>query len=125
MDDIKNKTSDYLANERTFLAWLRTAVALMGFGLILVKFSVFLKQVMLIDAKNLIRHPERDYSGVTGLVLLASGLVILTLSYFNYRLTQKKIRSNAFTGSNSLILIVTLLMIAVGVFLIIYLFLSI
>ncbi len=122
---MNNKTSDYLANERTFLAWLRTSVALMGFGLILVKFSVFLKQVMLIDSDKILRHPGRDYSGVTGLVLLASGLVILILSYINYKQTHRKIRDNIFMGNNSLILIVTVLMIAVSIFLIAYLFQSI
>ncbi|QEM08229.1 DUF202 domain-containing protein [Mucilaginibacter rubeus] len=33
--------SDHLANERTFLAWIRTSIALMGFGFVVVKFSLF------------------------------------------------------------------------------------
>lgn len=33
---------DRLANERTLLAWLRTAIALMGFGLVVARFGVFL-----------------------------------------------------------------------------------
>ncbi|KAA0129612.1 DUF202 domain-containing protein [Chryseobacterium sp. SN22] len=45
MTNEKNNTSDHLANERTFLAWLRTSVALMGFGFILVKFSLFLNRL--------------------------------------------------------------------------------
>ena len=39
------KISDHLANERTFLAWIRTSVGLMGFGFVVVKFSIFLKQI--------------------------------------------------------------------------------
>jgi putative membrane protein len=32
---------DYLAEERTFLAWFRTAIALMGFGFVVVRFGIF------------------------------------------------------------------------------------
>src|SRR5438552_4600176 len=32
---------DYLAEERTFLAWIRTAVALMGFGFVVARFGIF------------------------------------------------------------------------------------
>jgi putative membrane protein len=36
----KGRTSDHLANERTFLAWLRPSIALMVFGFVVVKFSL-------------------------------------------------------------------------------------
>jgi putative membrane protein len=34
--------SDHAANERTFLAWVRTAIAVMGFGFIIERFDIFL-----------------------------------------------------------------------------------
>ncbi|SDH82385.1 putative membrane protein [Chryseobacterium taeanense] len=118
----KNKTSDHLANERTFLAWLRTSVALMGFGFILVKFSVFLKQISLLNAEKHIIHSQKEYSDLTGLILVATGVVILILSYLNYRKTQKKITENIFVGNNSLILTVTVLIVCISIFLIAYFF---
>jgi putative membrane protein len=36
-------TSDYLAAERTFLAWIRTGLALMGFGFVVARFGLFLE----------------------------------------------------------------------------------
>jgi putative membrane protein len=36
---------DYLAEERTFLAWIRTGLTLMGFGFVVARFGLFL-QVM-------------------------------------------------------------------------------
>ena len=39
---IKN-FSDHSANERTFLAWVRTAIAVMAFGFIVEKFDLFLE----------------------------------------------------------------------------------
>ena len=32
---------DYLAEERTFLAWIRTGIALMGFGFVVAHFGIF------------------------------------------------------------------------------------
>ena len=40
---------DYLAAERTFLAWVRTGLALMGFGFVVARFGLFLQQLRLAD----------------------------------------------------------------------------
>ena len=34
---------DYLAEERTFLAWIRTGLTLMGFGFVVARFGLFLE----------------------------------------------------------------------------------
>ena len=36
---------DYLAEERTFLAWIRTSLALMGFGFVVARFGLFLAEI--------------------------------------------------------------------------------
>ena len=38
---------DYLAEERTFLGWIRTGIALMGFGFVVARFGIFLEQLHL------------------------------------------------------------------------------
>ena len=40
--------SDYAANERTFLAWVRTGVAVIAFGFVIEKFNIFV--LSLLDA---------------------------------------------------------------------------
>jgi putative membrane protein len=37
--------SDYLAAERTFLAWIRTGLGLMGFGFVVARFGLFLREI--------------------------------------------------------------------------------
>ncbi len=37
--------SDHLAAERTFLAWIRTGLALMGFGFVVARFGLFLQEL--------------------------------------------------------------------------------
>jgi len=40
--------SDYLAAERTLLAWIRTGLAMMGFGFVVARFGLFLQQINLV-----------------------------------------------------------------------------
>jgi putative membrane protein len=41
--------SDYLAAERTFLAWIRTGLALMAFGFVVARFGLFLQQLRIVE----------------------------------------------------------------------------
>ena len=41
----KHDIRDYLAAEQTFLAWIRTGVSLMGFGFVVARFGLFLREL--------------------------------------------------------------------------------
>ncbi len=74
MEEKRNNASDHLANERTFLAWIRTSIGIMAFGFVVVKFSLFVKQISLILGKENIIH-SKGYSGIVGIVLVAVGTI--------------------------------------------------
>jgi len=40
-----NRARDHLANERTFLAWVRTSVAIVVFGFAIGRFAIALRQL--------------------------------------------------------------------------------
>jgi putative membrane protein len=67
----------YLAAERTFLAWVRTSVALMGFGFLIARFAFWLREFAGIEgvAPNPRRHPPFSPWLVFGLVLV--GFLVL------------------------------------------------
>ena len=48
----KAALSDYLAAERTLLAWIRTGLALMGFGFVVARFGLFLHQLQLVKPES-------------------------------------------------------------------------
>ena len=48
----KAALSDYLAAERTLLAWIRTGLALMGFGFVVARFGLFLQQLQFIQSAS-------------------------------------------------------------------------
>ena len=122
MDDFKKQgsASDHLANERTFLAWVRTSAGIMAFGFVVVKFSLFVKQVSLILGKENIIH-SKGYSGIVGIILVAVGTVTSILSYLRYRHTEKQLNEGFYKHSSLLITILTGFIFLVSVFLIVYL----
>lgn len=126
MDELKKQgnPSDHLANERTFLAWIRTSIGIMAFGFVVVKFSLFVKQISLILGKeNIIQ--SKGYSGIMGIALVAVGSLTAIFSYTRYKQTEKQISNGNYKQSSLLITILTALIFLVSVFLVVYLIKSI
>jgi putative membrane protein len=65
--------SDYLAAERTFLPWIRTGVALMGFGFVVARFGLFLREIAMTTHDLPLQSTGPSLWMGTGLLLL--GLV--------------------------------------------------
>jgi len=70
--------ADYLAAERTFLAWIRTGLALMGFGFVVARFGLFLKALQLGNS-NLQTQPYGP-SFWFGTALILLGMVVNLVS---------------------------------------------
>ncbi|WP_291097766.1 MULTISPECIES: YidH family protein [unclassified Flavobacterium] len=116
----QDNSREHLANERTFLAWMRTSIGIMAFGFVVVKFALFVKQVSMMLGKENIIH-SKGYSGIIGIVLVAVGTVTSILSYIRYRQTEKQINEGYYTHSSLLITMLTAFIFLVSVFLIVYL----
>jgi putative membrane protein len=89
---IKN-FSDHAANERTFLAWVRTAIAVMAFGFIVEKFDLFLE----IAAPSLVGRtllpPGQRLGNIAGLVLIGMGTLMVAISAVRFLVTERRIDS--------------------------------
>jgi uncharacterized protein (DUF302 family)/uncharacterized membrane protein YidH (DUF202 family) len=46
---LKTSLADFFAEERTFLAWIRTGLALMGFGFVVARFGLFLQEFQIVE----------------------------------------------------------------------------
>jgi putative membrane protein len=85
--------SDHAANERTFLAWVRTAIAVMAFGFLVEKFDLFLE----VAARSVgARTPSiggQLLGNIAGLLLIALGGVTVVLAIVRFRKTSLDIDS--------------------------------
>ena len=66
--------SDYLAAERTFLAWIRTGLALMGFGFVVARFGLFLREIAM--TTHAFRWESTGASLWIGTALLLLGVMV-------------------------------------------------
>jgi putative membrane protein len=118
--------SEHLANERTFLAWIRTSIAILTLGFVVAKFSVWLRQFLATVATSS-SVPARSVppSGASlpmGLVLMARGAVTAALALWRHVEADRAIARGEYHPTHGLSTLVTLTVLAVAVVLIVYLY---
>ena len=91
--------SDYLAAERTLLAWIRTGLALMGFGFVVARFGLFLQQLELVRGAA----PTKVYglSLWLGTALIAVGIAVNILAGFHHLQLVRRLDRGEASGSHS------------------------
>jgi putative membrane protein len=113
--------TDHLANERTFLAWIRTAIAIMAFGFVVVKFSLFVKQLALMMTDKSVILPQQGTSSAIGTFLVAIGAIMSLLAFIRYKSIENQLNNNRFYPSMTLVLLLTITILVGSILLVIYL----
>jgi putative membrane protein len=114
----------HMANERTFLAWIRTSIAIMAFGFVVERFTLFIKQMSYVLGKSNIDiplPPSHGYSAMVGIFLVALGSVMSVLAYLRYKKVDAQIDSDTYQPSSFLNILLSVSVLGVGMFLIFYL----
>jgi uncharacterized membrane protein YidH (DUF202 family) len=116
----------HMANERTFLAWIRTSIGIMAFGFVVVKFALFIKQIASLLATGgfsemHVVQPPNGYSSFFGIAPVGLGALMSVLAFVRYKKVEKQIDEDTFHPSLILDIMLTLSIVAVGIFLVIYL----
>jgi len=117
-----SRYTDHAANERTYLAWIRTAIAIMGFGFVIERFDLFMIEWHRINSGQAAIGPS-SFAQMTGLVLLLVGIGIVVAATLRFRSNAKAIEADDLKSYQAAAtsLSLSLLLAAVGSFLIIYL----
>ncbi len=110
----------HMANERTYLAWIRTSIAIMAFGFVVEKFSLFVKQVELYVGKEMAPSPP-GYSSKIGILLVGLGVVIGGLAFVRCRVVEQQIDDDTYVPSPVLSVVLFASVLAIGVLLLVYL----
>jgi putative membrane protein len=83
--------SDHAANERTFLAWVRTAIAIMAFGFVVEKFDLFLRIAGASVAARTMPGGHQFVGDVAGLLLILMGGALMVFAAIRFRRTAADI----------------------------------
>src|SRR5271170_624664 len=115
--------SDHSANERTFLAWVRTSIAVMAFGFIVEKFDLFLEVAAPSLAGRAVSVPGQRFGDIAGLALIIIGTAMVAIAAIRFLVTQKHIDSEAVhAGAGSRIdIALAVMLVLVGSALVVYL----
>jgi len=122
-EDNSERSQQYLANQRTFLSWVRTSIALIGLGFAIERFSIFLQQF------RLIADPDRagtsatghEYSALVGIGMIIVGIGLIIYALKNYLESNKTIASGRYMPKNSIVYTTSATLIGLGIIMVIFL----
>lgn len=118
-------SQQFLANERTFLAWFRTCIALIGLGFIVSRFSLFLKQFGVITKTSTVDVLANNMnpSSLLGMGIIILGIALLIYALKNYLDMDKSIQNGIkYVPIHSLIYTATITITIFGIIIVVYLF---
>ena len=106
-----NRARDHLANERTFLAWVRTGAAIVVFGFAIGRFAIAMRQLTALQG-----HPVRT-AGMSvwmgsGAIVAGVGLVVAGL--VRYRKTRRQLDAGTFEPAGFVLDLITALTVLFG-----------
>jgi putative membrane protein len=111
------------AGERTLLAWLRTGLALMGFGFVVARFGLFLRELAAVHEPG---APSQGWSLWIGTALVVVGVAVTVLAAEQHRrFLQRLDRGESYVPPRwSLGLVVAVLLVVIGLGMATYLVLA-
>jgi inner membrane protein YidH len=86
--------SDHAANERTFLAWVRTAIAVMAFGFLIERFDLFLLYTAPQLASRAPAIHGQRFANAAGLAFIFLGVAMVVIAAVRFFKTAKDIDSD-------------------------------
>jgi uncharacterized membrane protein YidH (DUF202 family) len=119
---------DHMANERTFLAWVRTSIGIMAFGFVVEKFALFMRRLPYLFGETKPSAPPEAYLGystVFGILLVAMGALMGLLAFIRYKKVEREIIDDTYQPSMLLDIMVAMGILAIGIFLVYYMIHSI
>jgi len=94
-----------LANERTFLAWIRTSIAVISLGFVVARFSLWLRQMA--EASHVAPAHYHGVSLPMGELLMVFGGFLSVLAAWRYHVVNRQIEEDRVSADRGLIVLVT------------------
>lgn len=119
----EHRATEYLANERTFLAWIRTSLAIISLGFVVAKFSLWLQELAVgLNAGIHIYQP--GLSMPIGVTMMAVGGLVTALAAWRYHAVNRAIERGVYIIDRGLVILLTVVVTLLCVAMIGYLLLT-
>jgi putative membrane protein len=118
IDETKRAT-EYLANERTFLAWIRTSVAVVSLGFVLARFSVWLREFAIQRQPPVPVH-RGGISLPIGVGMMVFGGLLAVLAAWRYHVVNRDIERGRVRADRGLVILVTVMVALLSVAMIVF-----
>jgi putative membrane protein len=109
-----DRQREHQANERTFLAWLRTSIALISFGFAIARFGLFLQQLDLALTQQQSKGHSIFNSQSLGIALVILGIVTIALAAWQYNRVFWQIERGNYQPNRLLVWIMTGVVVSLG-----------
>ena len=93
--------SDHAANERTYLAWVRTAITIMAFGFLIERFDLFLASLSHVAGRTIVNLHLRgtEWAGLLLIIFGALMILLATLRFLRARRNISEERTIPYAGT--------------------------
>jgi len=115
--------NEFLANERTFLAWLRTSIAVMILGFVVARFGLWLREL----AMQINSHQSLKGTGLSlplGECMIGFGALLTLLASWRYHVVNRSIERGEIKSDPRMVSLLTIVVVVSAIALIIYMMLS-
>jgi putative membrane protein len=103
-----NRANEYLANERTFLAWIRTSIAVISAGIVINRLAIWVRYFAE-PRKAITGHSS--FSFIVGLAMIVLGGVVSLLAAWRYHAVNRAIDEGRVKPDRGLVALVTVLVV--------------
>ncbi len=132
----QDHSREHLANERTFLAWIRTSIGIMAFGFVLERFAFFIQKLVLLEkiglkaagkpsgaeaGKAISTFRTPGYSAALGIVFVVFGILLAVFAFIRYREVGKELDEQRYHPKAALDAALTAFVLTTGILLLVYL----
>jgi putative membrane protein len=100
--------TEYLANERTFLAWIRTSVSIISLGFVIAKFRIWMQDMAPGSPMHRTAGVTRE-SSLVGIAMVSLGALLAILAAWRYHVVNRQIEAGKVAADRGLIMLVTVL----------------
>jgi putative membrane protein len=117
----EKRATEYLANERTFLAWIRTSIAVISAGIVISRLAIWFHYLIPTRKEA---PAQNSFSFVVGLAMIILGGVVSLLAVWRYHVVNRAIDEGRVKPDRGLVFLVTFLVVLLAAGVVAFMLLS-